>query len=586
MEQNITKNNFTTLLVNAVKGKRNWYLISTIIILVTTLLVPAILMADSEFFIFFGIVEIFIIAYLNCLIDNNFLHTDNKLAYYLSKPVTMKSLIYINIISNFIFTGFLLILSVISMMFHNMQSEIYQVYLFIVPWLAVGIILSALSSVLTGNTIMAGVMTIFNFVLPFVIYLIIYFIFSIVENIVTGFSANVLMDMFTSTFYKLDYLYFIIYAEKGKFDFVYILILAVLMVFLLFILNKCIHRRKNENTGNFMVFDGYKYFVSVIASLILPAAFTTMSSDSGIVGRIFVSIVLAILSYYIIIAVMEKSFRIPVFSMKLFSVFMVIFIIITGTTVMFADKNKNFVPEAENVKMAYVGNNSWAIREVENYLNGYSDAQSLSDLKYKYNIALFTEKESIQNITDLHREMLNNQNYGFEQDEYYFMSDVVIAYWMEDGSFVIRNYRINEMKNGNSDNGNKNKDEIAEKILNSQELKNMQYGYLYDESYYKDRTFYVNVIKSNTGETLVSNMNLNQLREYLIKDVDKLFVENTNAFNTLILNDIYYRKEAAAIESNVYYLEIRQITENNTEYFQQIYLTEDFKNTKEYLNLK
>jgi hypothetical protein len=78
MEQNKTENNFIKILINSLKGKKNWFLISTVIILVTTLLVPAILKADAEFFVMFGVFELFAIVYLNCLIDNNFLHNDSK----------------------------------------------------------------------------------------------------------------------------------------------------------------------------------------------------------------------------------------------------------------------------------------------------------------------------------------------------------------------------------------------------------------------------------------------------------------------------------------------------------------------------
>ncbi len=579
MELNKIKSNFMPLLMNSIKGKRNWYFISTIIILVTTLLVPAILKADAEFFVFFGIVELFIMVYLNCLIDNSFLHSDSKLAYYLSKPASLKRLITVSIVSNLIFTCFLLFLSVISMVFHSLPNEIYYAYYLIIPWLITGILLSALSSVLTGNTIMAGLMTIFNFVLPWILYVIIMFVFSIVENIVLGFSADVLMETFTSVFYKLDYLYFIKYVEKGSFDIYYLLILIVIIAVLLFILSKCMKRRKNENTGNFMVFDGYKYFVSLLASLILPAAFTSMSPESGVTGKIFISIVLAILSYYIIIAVLEKSFRISFFSIKLFAVFMMVFIIITSTTVLFANNNRNFVPKAEDVKMAYVGNNTYAIRQINNNIN-----ENTSDIKYQYErTTLFKEVENIKNITELHKELLTNQNYGFEES--YYSSNIVISYWMKDGSYIMRSYKLN-VDNENSDDGNKNKDVIAEKIINSKELKNIQYSYLYDENYYKNKTFYIDVVNNKNGNVAVKNMNLNNIREYLIKDVDASFVKSEDAFRTLIYSDIFYGKEAIEVNENSYYLEIREETNNGVSYFNQIYLNDDFKNTKEFLNLK
>ena len=167
------------LFINSLKGKKNWFFLSTVIIFVTTLLIPYILKAEEEFFILFGIVETFVIVFLNCLTDNSFLHNDSKLAYYKSKPVSFREQISINIASNIVFTGFLLVLIALSVVFQGLDYEIFESFKIIIPWLAAGIFLVSLSSILTGNTLMAGAMTIFNFCLPFIIYLIILFVISI-----------------------------------------------------------------------------------------------------------------------------------------------------------------------------------------------------------------------------------------------------------------------------------------------------------------------------------------------------------------------------------------------------------------------
>jgi hypothetical protein len=264
---------------------------------------------------------------------------------------------------------------------------------------------------------------------------------------------------------------------------------------------------------------------------------------------------------------------------------MMVFIIITSGTVLFANNNKNFVPKAEDVKMAYVGNNAYAIRQINSSINENKEVENPNDMEYHQyeKTALFKEIENIKSITELHKELLTNQNYGFEES--YYSSNIVIAYWMKDGSYIIRSYKLN-VDNENSDDGNKNKDLIAEKIINSKELKNIQYSYLYDENYYKNKTFYIDVVNNKNGDIVVKNMNLNNIREYLIKDVDDSFVKSDDAFRTLIYSDMFYGKEAIEVNENSYYLEIREETKNGVLYFNQIYLNDDFKNTKEFLNLK
>lgn len=56
------KNNFMPMLLYSIKEKRNWVLLSTVIIFLTTLVIPYILRADQEAFIMFGIVELFILV--------------------------------------------------------------------------------------------------------------------------------------------------------------------------------------------------------------------------------------------------------------------------------------------------------------------------------------------------------------------------------------------------------------------------------------------------------------------------------------------------------------------------------------------
>ncbi|MDD3750999.1 MAG: hypothetical protein PHU60_02985, partial [Tissierellia bacterium] len=346
------KNNFIPMLLYSIKEKRNWVLLSTVIIFLTTLVIPYILRADEGTFILFGIVELFILVFINCLVDNSFLHNESKLAYYRSKPVPLRNQIILNIATNAIFMVYLLALIVLSVVFQGLDYEILEVFKMLIPWLLAIILLASLSSILSGNTLMAGAMTIFNFCLPLIILLVTMFIFTILENTVIGFSADVLNDYFINNIYRLDYLYFTRYAYNKSIDLAYLLLLPIILIFISLLINKFIKRRKNENTG-FIVFDGFKYFVAVLACLIIPASFSiSFSRYINIGSRLFISALLAVLSYYIIIAFIEKSFRISRSSIKVFLVSMVIFTAVTGSTVAIANQYKDLVPNPEDVRMA------------------------------------------------------------------------------------------------------------------------------------------------------------------------------------------------------------------------------------------
>lgn len=579
MEQK-RNNMFTPLLLNSLMAKKNWFFLSTVIIFVTTMLIPFILGVDEEFFIVFGIVEVFVLTFINCLVDNSFLHNDSKLAYYKSKPATFREQISMAIIVNLIFAAYLLVLIVLSVEFQGLDYRILESFKYIIPWLSAGIFLASLSSVLAGNTMTAGVMTLFNFALPGIIYLIIQFMFSILENIVAGFSARVLMDYFVDKFYKLEYIYFIEYSEKSI-DYIYFLMLGIILSGITLLIFKMLKRRKNENTGNLIAFDGYKYFVSVLACLIVPAFFSVMSYDRSISSEIIVSLVMAALTYYIIIAVMEKSFRISKLSVKIFLASMAVFIVATGATVVFANQYKNSVPDADDVKVAYVGNNRWIYYEFNRYIEdeGEINEDVISEIQKKNNIVLFSDKENIETITELHKEILTDPNYNNYE---YYMYEMMIIYYMNDGSYIIRDYKINN----NVDAENEVKDDIASRLLNSNELKANKYYYLYNEEHYSNDNYSVNIRLIHDAKdvnTSAVKINTDEIRSYLIKDIEENYSKINNSFRSLS----NYNYDEIAYKEMGYYLEItvRDNNDSSNDNSYTIQLGEGFENTKEYLKL-
>ena len=575
------KNNFMPMLIYSIKEKKNWVLLSTVIIFLTTLLIPYILRVDEEVFIMFGIVELFILVFINCLVDNSFLHNESKLTYYSSKPLTLSRQIMINIVTNAVFTAYLLVLIVLSVVFQGLDYEIFRVFKMLVPWLAAIILLASLSSILSGNTLMAGAMTIFNFCLPLIIFLVTMFIFSILENVVIGFSADVLNDYFLNNIYRLDYLYFIIYTNNKSVDLVYFLLLSIILIFISMLIRRFIKRRKNENTG-FIVFNGFKYFVSVLACLIIPAFFSiSMSGYTGIASRLIISALLAVLSYYIIIAFIEKSFRISKLSIKVFAVSMAMFSVITGGTVLFANYYKNMVPNPEDVKIAYVGNQIWSVNAANQFLEGSQPNDNFEEWKRQRSMVTYDSKENIENIAELHKEILRDQTY-YHQSTYYGVNNFVIAYWMKDGSTVIRSYTLSPADKRTKEHEVKN--ELANKIINSNDYKKQKFYYLYDEKYYSGRNLYAKLRDVNDYSTVSKNINLNDIRHVLTKDIDNLFIENNSAFIELFMNYNTRNNKEDMTNEQIYLLEIyEKLSDEEENYLDEIYLSDEFVNTLSYM---
>ncbi len=431
-------------------------------------------------------------------------------------------------------------------------------------------------------------MTIFNFALPGIIYLILQFMFSILENLVAGFSASVLMDYFVSSFYKLEYIYFVVYSDKPV-DCIYFLLLGIILVGITLLIFKMLKRRKNENTGNFIAFDGFKYFVSVLACLIIPAFFSITSIGRDIASEIIVSLLMAALTYYLIIAAMEKSFRISRLSIKVFVSSMAVFIVLTGGTIVFA---KNTVPDADEVKIAYIGNNGWIYNEIDDHIETDTgryeiNEENISEIKEKFNVVLFTEEGNIEKITRIHKEILTDPNYNYGD---YYLNDIMIVYYMKDGSRIIRDYNINK-DNGT---GNKTKDVIATELLNSQEFKINKYYYLYDEKYVKNNDYIITVKLRNDGREIDSEelIDIDKIRPYLIKDIEEDYYNIENSFMALSNYDYEPLRD---FKEMGYFLEIniRDYSDSTKDddgsikdNYQTIYINDGFENTKEYLKLK
>jgi hypothetical protein len=90
MEQkNTMKNNNLNLLIYNLNEKKNWFLVSVAIMIITLVIMPVILGSGiNQNIIIVGMLEIATLLFLNALIDFSYLHDNRKLTYYVSKPST------------------------------------------------------------------------------------------------------------------------------------------------------------------------------------------------------------------------------------------------------------------------------------------------------------------------------------------------------------------------------------------------------------------------------------------------------------------------------------------------------------------
>ena len=89
-------------------------------------------------------------------------------------------------------------------------------------------------------------------------------------------------------------------------------------------------RRKNEKTGDFVVFEGYKHFVSIIAASIVPSMFYVIINESTYMHKVVSFIILTALAYYVLNVILEKSFVMKNNAVVVYGILVVSFFLFLG----------------------------------------------------------------------------------------------------------------------------------------------------------------------------------------------------------------------------------------------------------------
>ena len=598
-KKNLFPNNFKTILLDSIAGKKNWFLISFAILIITVLIMPLLLISEiQEGNIVVGMVEIFILVFINCIIDFGYLHDNRKLGYYLSKPVTSMQRVNLVVITNIIFTGVLIgVLAVINLI---AGVDVHEMYIVTIPWLLTGILTAAFSSILTGNPIAAAVATVVNFTLPLSFLAIINYLFTIIEDIALGFDANILFNSFVENYYKVDKLYFINYFDKGI-NLAYFFQLAVITAVLYLIGYKLLNRRKNERTTDLVVYDGYKYFISLFLATLVPIGFSLALRTESFLGKMAVFVLLSALAYYIINAILEKTFSPSFKGAKMYITYLLVFaLFIVGGNIA-TNQYEYYVPEADEVGYAFIGNSMYHYQQEWDRSRQVYDfnLQDINNDSFRENVDVYTSAKSIDNIIDIHQHILEDQSY-------YIGQNVIITYVMKDGDNITRYYNLEETDDYNGDYLNSR----AKEIITTEEFKSRL---AYNQKYLNEEDISSIMFEVNDKDGYksydINGLNIQKLKLNLEKDFERFLENSEYSFEILIRPDSnrnpeYYierrlkkdrevevpttKAETSFKNYSIIYEADRPIEERIMRY--SINLNEDFENTismlEDYLNME
>lgn len=533
--KNTMKNNNLNLLMYNLKDKKNWFLVSIAIMTITLIIMPIILGSGiNQTIIIVGILEIGTLMFLNSLMDSSYFHDNRKLTYYASKPSTRMARINSLLLSNMAFVFLLLVFLIAIGIFSGVPfDDIKEIFIPSVPWLIIGLFIIPLSSALTGNTIAAGAASIINFTMPLSLLAIIYYGFEVVGHFALGFNPRILFNSFIDNFYRMDILYFVKYVNNN-FSWDYFLVLAGWIIVLYSLTLYVVKRRKNERTGDFVVSDGYKNIISILLASLVPIGFSEMFYNTSIASRITSFIILSGLTYYLINAILEKSFRISKYSLKLFAVFILFFgLFVLGTNIT-AGKFEATVPEASEIRAVYLGTDNYIWSENYEETWDIHNAKEEDIDKSPYAV-LYKDPENIEAIVALHKEVIKNQ-------EYYNYGSFNIVYFYENGERLYRYYELTQ-----SEVYDKAKDQYLWKIANTAEFKKEKMPFIYDDEFYKSidiisfNVHYENQDKYSEDIGInKSNVDMNILREKLKNDFNNVLLRGEGHLNYILMDRYGY----------------------------------------------
>lgn len=554
----------SSLLIHQLREKRNWAVLTGVILLITVLIVPMLMESDiEEGHIMIGIFEVFIIVFMNTLLDFNYLHDTRKFSYYTSKPLLDRKRIDIVLTANVMFASlFMIILWFIAAF---VQMELLRMFLMPVSFLVIIIFLTGLSSLLSGHTIVAAIATWFNFGLPFFILGVCYFVLDIVSDMAVGINTSSIMEYFVENIYRIDIIYFYKYVHDMSWIAYFITLIAILG-FIYGLIQVMLRRRQSERIGEFIVFDGYKYFVALLLSTLITYLFTLILSDNDFIAKIIAFIILGSITYYVVLVILEKTFKHKNSVYKLLAIFLIIFIVGVSISGMIVKQVEKIIPEVSEIRGVLISQSTYL------YLEDLEKSLVVSDIEWHHrespNINIYSSSEAINLLRNLHIELVDDNRYNMQ-------ISFNMVYFLENGRKVTRYFETRIDKEPNQ-----NLDKIANDYKSLDEYKLTIFPILY-----KDLKEDVNLeIYNETSHVIeLDSQAFIEIREALKEDIDVMDDQNYGQLSALLNtygNYSVFRDYSYAIATKEVDYDYRYIRLYNNEYNQGFDIPRDFVNTR------
>jgi len=571
MEQKSTTSNRTkNLLMQNIKEKKHWALLTLVVLLVTVVVLPMMMEQDiSEEFIALGIFEVFVVIFINCLIDLNYLHDSRKFGYYLSKPFGLEKKLNTVLLANglfaFVFLSGLFLVSAVM--------GLYLDDLFIIPvsWMIYMIFVIGLASHISGNTIIAGILSLFIYGLPVLILGVIYYATSFVGDLAAGLNVNVIMDYILGNIYRLDVIYLIKYLDS--FSIGYFVVLLLVSVILYSLTRWVIKHRRNERIGEFIMFRGFKYFVAVIISVMVPFMFSSILSNSNILAMVLSFIILGGLTYYVALVVLDKSFRIRPKAIKVLVVFMSIFLVIVLVSGVMVTNIQGKTPDIDKIKGVYISTSSYVYLPDKNNSNINIRHLEYDDIE-KYDLPIYTSKEAKEIIIDLHKSIVEGHSFN-----HYI--DINIIYFMENGARIKRFFSLEYYGNGEGSEIEKN----IKKLMKTEDNKFIRFPLFYDSAYRSHFNDLETSVYTDQMDIELTTRQTDELIRVIREDLDLYIGKYDNDVYSIGYNSSYVSFPYIEIskESKGYSDYISVGFSNENRHFQSYDIPQYFENTRIYV---
>lgn len=472
----------------------------------------------------FLLLLLFIMPVLTGVLLFRYLQTGEEVSFHHVLPFKRETLYHTHILSGVII---LLAPVIVTWALVLLLIGIYDINVinvsYLYSWLVLSILINlvmfftcVMVGTVTGMSFLQALLTFILVLLPSGLGILIHYSLDfIVYGWATGYYERGLEKF--SPLLRLPALY-----GKGFMDYMELFIYIILLITVYFLGLYFYKKRKLERSGEAITFDilreVFRYGVVFCFMLLMGLYFgRTQSSTSWLYFGYLIGSLLAYIGVEILLA---RS--LDVFKFKLYKGYAVyalaIVLIMAGINSDVLGYEKR-VPSAEKVKSVYLDNSFYALymnMEKENSINEIPE-ESYKE-PYMPALTVFKEKNNIENVIRLHRQIVAERRenkslrWGNNWRKY---QQICLAYELNDGSFVYRQYTIPNRKFDNE----------LKPVYESLEYKKLHYG-IYRLSAEKVQEMSIRAYETDNAAVVIRDKKLiSEAIEALKKDIEAMTYE-------------------------------------------------------------